>query len=170
MQTIRGGYSYFVGWATCKSWGGLFVIRGVVAVAVVWGVVAVYGAGVISESGPIVSVLGDCAGGYWGDGTHRKFQSGIKFGGCRETVQESGPRTPDCSCKPLFCHARTHYPQLFVQHCPLRKHTQPTGPLERQNPPQTEKHLLSFSIAKTNFVFFSTYSKIRILTIDDACF
>ena len=38
-------------------------------------------------------VLGDCAGGYWGDGTHRKFQSGIKFGSFRETVQESGPRT-----------------------------------------------------------------------------
>ena len=63
-----------VGWATRKSWGGLFVLRGVVAVAVVWGVVAVYGAGAISESGPIVSVLRDCAGGYWGDGAHRKFQ------------------------------------------------------------------------------------------------
>ena len=158
-----------MGWATRKSWGGLFVIRGVVAVAAVWGVVAVYGAGAISESGPTVSVLGDCAGGYWGHGTHRKFPSGIKFGSFRETVQESGPRTPDCSCKPLFCHGRTHYPQLFVQHCPLLKHNQPTRPLEGQNPPQTEKHLLSFSIAKTKSCFFY-FSKIRILTIDDACF
>ena len=86
------GYSYFVGWATRKSWGGLFVIRGVVAVAVVWGVVAVYGAGVISESGPIVSVLGDCAGGYWGDGTHRKFQSGIKLSGDCSGVGAQNPR------------------------------------------------------------------------------
>ena len=41
-----------MGWATRKSWGGLFVNRGVVAVAVVWRVVAVYGAGAISEKGP----------------------------------------------------------------------------------------------------------------------
>ena len=44
-------YSYFVG-STRKSWGGLFVIRGVVALAVVWRVVAVYGAGAISAWGP----------------------------------------------------------------------------------------------------------------------
>ena len=98
--TVRRAWGAF----SCGPFVGLLVIHGVGSsqflgwwLAIICGVVAIHGAGAISESGPIVGTVRATA-------RERKLQSGIIWklsGDCSGVA-----RGPDCSCRPPFYHAR----------------------------------------------------------------